>query len=194
MGYEINEFYRSRIEQTIDLTLQDCPRVMVVRVDLRFPDYYPYHEYSKPYISRFFESLKERIRNDTRRKGTRWNKPITSTLDYAWVREVGHIKEKNHYHLMLLVDKDVYYRLGDFNEDEGTLVSIIRKAWCSALGVPYPDMKHLVDISRLSPIYLNRNSPPSPDQLWNLNESISYMAKEATKQYGPDQRSFGCSR
>ncbi|WP_417276527.1 YagK/YfjJ domain-containing protein [Castellaniella sp.] len=99
MGYEINEFYRSRIEQTIDLTLQDCPRVMVVRVDLRFPDYYPYYKYSKPYISRFFESLRERVRNDTKRKENLWNRSLNSNVDYAWVREVGYINEKNHYHV-----------------------------------------------------------------------------------------------
>ncbi|WP_417276526.1 YagK/YfjJ domain-containing protein [Castellaniella sp.] len=97
-------------------------------------------------------------------------------------------------HVILLVNKDIYYKLGDFNEDDGTLASIIRKSWCSALGISYPEMKHLVDISRFNPIYLNLNSPLSSDQLSNLNQLISYISKEATKQYGQDQRSFGCSR
>ena len=47
---------------------------------------------------------------------------------------------------MLLFNKDVYAFLGDYRDyDANNMGTRIQKAWCSALGLPYPDNATLVN-------------------------------------------------
>ncbi len=149
---------------------------------------------SSSIITRFIESLKAKVAADLRRKEQAWDRKLSCSLKDVWVREFGHCKGKMHFHVLLLLNKDVYYSLGDFKDASGNLSAMIRQAWCSALGLPYPEFQQLVHFPEGGVMYMDKKSPEFMQQLQIVLDRADYLAKESTKQYGDGQRSFGCSR
>ncbi|MBF4332576.1 inovirus Gp2 family protein, partial [Vibrio anguillarum] len=96
--------YLIAIKDVLDVSLAEYNRVYVQRIDLRYPGYY--ENYNCGDISRFFSSLKEKIKYDLKTK----NKIGKCNLRYVWVREQLS-SENPHYHVALLLNKDVYFCL-----------------------------------------------------------------------------------
>jgi hypothetical protein len=192
--YTYNSAYQSSIATTVTNAMQAHNRVTAIRVDLRMPDDFDGSVLNTCIMTRFIESLKAKVESDLKRKQQAWQRNLACDLKYAWVREVGPINGKKHFHVLLLVNKDIYHSLGDFNEESGNLSAMIRQAWCSALGLPFLKYQKLVHFPRGGVVYMDKNHHEFMQQQQLVLDKANYLAKEATKHYGDGQRSFGCSR
>ncbi|HAY5651052.1 TPA: inovirus Gp2 family protein [Escherichia coli] len=188
-----NTTYLQRMLGVIDNAIAQHPRTMAVRVDLRLPD--DNCNRNSGLISRFIESLNAKIDARYRNKIKNGIRSYPCQLRYAWVREVGEINEKSHYHMVLFVNKDTFNGLGSYGEGGTGLASLIREAWLSALQLgPYPEYRTLVHIPDNSLYYLDANATDYRAVYDKLTFRLSYFAKERTKSYSRDERSFGCSQ
>lgn len=192
--FTYNLDYQSSIAATVANALQSHNRVTAIRVDLRLPDNFDGLGMSNSIMTRFIESLKAKVAADLRRKQQAWKRNLVCKLKYDWVREVGPINGKKHFHVLLLLNKDVYHSLGDFNEESGNLSAMIRQAWCSALGLSFPENQQLVHFPSGGVVYMDKKHPEFMQQQKLVLDKADYLAKEATKYYGDGERSFGCSR
>jgi hypothetical protein len=192
--FTYNLDYQSSIATTVENALQSHNRVTAIRVDLRLSDNFDGSVLTSSIMTRFIESLKAKVAADLKRKQQAWQRNLACNLKYAWVREVGPINGKMHFHALLLLNKDVYHSLGDFNEKSGNLSAMIRQAWCSALGLSFPEYQQLVHFPRGGVVYMDTNHQKFIQQQKLVLDKADYLAKEATKHYGDGQRSFGCSR
>lgn len=192
--FTYNLDYQASIAATVDKALQSHSRVTAIRVDLRLSDNFDGSALKSSIMTRFIESLKAKVAADLKRKEQAWKRNLACDLKYAWVREVGPINGKIHFHALLLLNKDIYHSLGDFDEKSGNLSALIRQAWCSALGLPFPEYQKLVHFPHGGVMYINKNDPEFMRQRKIVLDRADYLAKEATKQYGDGERSFGCSR
>ena len=193
-SYTYNQSYRLKIAITLDKAMSLHNRTTAVRVDLRLPGGFESQNLNSALITRFFESLKAKIDCDLRHKELAWGRRLSCNLKYAWVREFGPKNGKKHFHILLLVNKDVYHLLGDFKSTSGNLSAMIRQAWCSALGLPFPEYQQLTHFPKYGLVYLDANSDDYAVQRQQVLERADYLAKEACKHYGDGERSFGCSR
>ncbi|MDR9743321.1 inovirus Gp2 family protein [Proteus terrae] len=188
-----NSSYLTIIHDVINDTLNSLSRIIAIRVDLRFP----YSSIDIPpnnkVMTRFIESLKAKLSSDTRRKEKAWNRRLNNPLHYVWVREYGERNKQKHYHLLLLLNKDIYYTLGRYNESNNSLSSIIQSAWCSALNINYPAHASLVHFTEYGKYYLDGNSPSFKQDVDSLLTRVKYLAKHHTKDYNDAYRSIGYS-
>lgn len=192
--FTYNHDYQFNIATTVANSIRSHNRVTAIRVDLRLPDHFDGLGMSNSIITRFIESLKAKVVADLNRKQQAWHRKLACNLKYAWVREFGPINGKKHFHVLLLLNKDVYHSLGDFNKESGNLSAMIRQAWCSALRLPFLGHQQLVHFPRGGVVYVDANHPEFMLQQQLVLDKADYLAKEATKHYGDGQRSFGCSR
>lgn len=192
--YTYNIDYQAKIATTVANALQFHNRVTAIRLDLRLPNIFCSVDTSSSIITRFFESLKAKVAADVRRKERAWGRNLFCSVKYVWVREFGDVNGKMHFHALVLLNKDVYYSLGDFNDESRNLACMIRQAWSSALGLPFLGYQQLVHFPVGGVMYMDTKHPKFTQQLQLVLERADYLAKEATKYYGDGKRSFGCSR
>ncbi|MHA7844742.1 inovirus Gp2 family protein [Serratia sp. D1N4] len=190
MVYSHNQHYLSRIENTLNNALSEHPRTLAVRVDLRLPN--DTADTDAAVISRFIESLKAKIKYAVIGKQREGRRIHPCTLRYVWVKEVGELNGKKHYHLLLLLNKDRWHSLGDY-QSSSTLAGLIKQAWCSALRVGFPENATLAHFPDNPALWVDINSADYFNQRTAVIERASYLAKHYTKQYGNGERSFGCS-
>lgn len=149
----------------------------------------------QPCISRFIESLDAKIAARYRSKLKQDTRTYPCHLRDAWVREVGEINQKSHYHMMLFVNNDTFNGLGSYKEDGTGLASLIREAWLSALQFSHRSEHWTLARFPDNPLYyLDANSAGFKDIYDQLTLRLSYFAKERTKDYSREERSFGCSQ
>ncbi|HHR6131966.1 MULTISPECIES: inovirus Gp2 family protein [Providencia] len=186
-----NLYYQKRIEQAINKSLSEFKRLSIFRIDLRSPygriDYKDDHKVN----TRFFESLKRRIMVDVKNKSHLWGRNLRVNVDYVWVREVGPINQKTHYHVALLLNKDVYYSTGHYHEGNN-LAALIINAWDSALGLFNNPQKGLVQFSSCH--YLEQEKIGFEQAYINTMHALSYLAKDYSKPYHDRFRCFGGSQ
>lgn len=193
------ENYRERTLNVIQLATQEHPRTLAIRVDLHDPAILDngdtidcLYDNSPNVIARFINSLKAKIDAYQQRQRANGVRVYPNTLRYAWVREYTQTG-KRHYHMILLLNKDAFYHLGDHDLDRPTLRTMITTAWCSAQGL-YPDEgQHLVHYANDGIFVLNETDVDLgyyPEGLLNV---INYMSKENSKVFGTVSRNFGCS-
>lgn len=202
----LNAHYLKRIEETVYGALVIHPRLTVVRIDLRIPDCLGYSDDTLDrdtplffantgpnLIKRFIASLKAQIEAQRYIRATQGKRNYLCELQYIWVREQSQ-EHKAHYHMALMLNKDCFFLLGNYNTT-GTLAWMIKKAWASAMGLEVNDFYNLVHFPE-HPVYtLNHNAPHQEfmAQLYPLLTRLSYFAKERTKVHGAGHRNFGCS-
>lgn len=188
-----NTTYLQRILRVIDNATAEHARTMAVRVDLRLPD--DVFITRQGLISRFIESLDAKIAARYRSKLKEGKRTYPCHLRYAWVREVGEINQKSHYHMVLFVNNDTFNGLGSYGDDGTGLASLIREAWLSAIQLSQqPEYRKLVHFPDNPLYYLDVNSADYRDIYDQLTFRLSYFAKERTKDYNREERSFGCSQ
>ncbi|MBP6082889.1 MAG: inovirus Gp2 family protein [Providencia sp.] len=189
-----NQEYIQKIDSIIRKSLNNHSRISAIRIDLRFPDVSTNHSDDSKSITRFFESLKAKIHADLIRKTHLWGRQCSSELHYVWVREIGEVNNKKHYHALLMVNKDIYKGLGNYSQEDICLGVLIQQAWCSAISTDYSENRYLVHFPENPTYWLDANSTEIENQISTLNERSLYLAKHHTKHYGDGERSFGCSR
>ncbi|UNU29381.1 inovirus Gp2 family protein [Aeromonas hydrophila] len=193
-----NAYYLQRCQDTIDLALATHPRLMAVRIDLHFPNKELATDTKA--ITRFIDSLKAKLKaNLQRKKKEDPDKRVHDTsLFYIWVREVGEQSERAHYHLVLMLNKDTFCSLGNYqasltDNPRPSLSVMVRQAWCSALKLD--DMENHVSLVHFpkNPWYWIRAQERNSVDYKGFLERVSYLAKDRTKIYNKEIRSFGCS-
>jgi len=183
--------YLDRTLDTINLSLSDYSRVCAIRFDLRFPDGSYYDHATNTIIQTFIKSLRAKVKHDRARAAKSNNRSHNTTVRYIWSREVDS-SINPHYHFILLLNKDAYFSVGSFDPGpkKESMASRIEDAWRSALGLPYWDIRGLVQRPDNAVYHINRNQECVPDLFYRA----SYMCKEDTKVFGCGSHAFGASR
>jgi hypothetical protein len=187
------EQYLQQTLTTLQRALADYPRLLAVRFDLRYPHNLALPDYanSSVVMSRFVESLKAKITHNRSRAAEINQRVHDTVVRYVWVKEFG-VEGRPHYHFLLLLNKDAFHALGQFNSDSENLYTRIVSAWASALRLKPSEAIGLVHIPKNSSYRIN--SREDSDVLAELFNRVSYMCKVDTKRYGEWERAFGCSR
>lgn len=188
----LNADYQRAFYEVVTNAVEEFPRTLALRVDLRFPRRYRYGDSNRE-ATRFIDSLKAKLLADCRRKNRRWRRNWNNRLSYVWVREVGELNHRKHYHVLLLLNKDFYHGAGNYNADD-SLYALIQQAWCSALGLDPEQYSALANMAKNGCFYLNRNSPNYMQRINELLKRMEYLAKDHTKSYDDGYRSIGMSR
>jgi len=196
-----NESYIEKLHNTVELALATHKRTMAIMVLLRFPDYNDIDDsianapdMSSGVFSRFIESLDAKITACQKRLKNKQQRIYPCRLTFAWVREYG-VDGKPHYHVVLFVNKDTFCSLGDFTRRGDNLGSFIEEAWSSALRIQYaPEYRTLVHFPDNPLYYLDGKADDFNTTYDSLTFRLSYLAKERSKIYSRQARSFGCSQ
>ncbi|WP_065429418.1 MULTISPECIES: inovirus Gp2 family protein [Serratia] len=203
---KLNKYQLKRIEETIDNALVKHPRITSLRIDLHtpliehdvvnndMPDETYFVKIDSSVISRFIASLKAIIKAYIKAKEKDGIRVHKTSVGFLWVREFTPTSSKKHYHLLLLLNKDTFNYVGNFNEDKGALVSFIHRAWMSALGLTYPYYRQLVHLAKNGCFYLNAKDGKESEEYKRLIFATSYFAKEYSKCFTDGERNFGCSQ
>ncbi|WP_296247853.1 inovirus Gp2 family protein [Pseudomonas sp. UBA4194] len=187
--------YLSDLKHTIGLALAEYPRVLAFRVDLRLPlgVELPDYTFTNQVISRFFESFTKKIQYRQERVAER-GYSRGCKVRYVWSREIGQ-GGRQHYHLLILLNRDAYYTIGRLGSDRVNMISRIEESWAGALRLPVDQVKGLVHIPKDAEYRVDREiRRDGVDELPKLFYRASYLCKKATKSYGDRQRGFGTSR
>lgn len=144
-------------------------------------------------MERFTGALRSRIAAHLKRLEKAGSQVCPTGLKYVWVREVGS-SGKDHYHTAIFVNKDTFKGLGNYSKEEHNLGSYISEAWLSALDLlDFPEYRTLVTFNN-TPHYLETLRVDRYGQQYlGLRRHLSYFAKEHTKAYSKEERSFGGS-
>ena len=182
--------YLEGIHETTQLALRAHRQVFAVRFDLHFPDDDSVPTSDNTVISRFVDSLTERIQS-ARERSRRQNGTAHQTgVRWSWVREIGK-EGRPHYHFVLLLNRDAYHTVGRYDSAQQNTYSRMNAAWASALRMPIDDTNGLVHIPENAGYHLSQDDPAEMDRYF---VRVSYLCKAATKVYGNRCRVFGCSR
>ncbi|ESM68929.1 hypothetical protein L388_03857 [Klebsiella oxytoca MGH 42] len=143
-------------------------------------------------ITRALDSLKSQLRAEHLRSG-RAGEP--ASLAYIWARERDS-SEHPHYHLVLLFDREDYAYLGNYTKSDGdNMATRIQKAWCSAIGLDYPDYSSRVHFPKNHSAWFTRHDALtlSPDY-YDFLLRVAYLAKYNTKLLSDGYRNLGTSQ
>lgn len=193
--------YMNRIRETLNKSLREHCRTMVLRVDLRLPDFSPY-ESDSTLITRFMESLKSQKNADQIKKISNNKRCHPCRIRYIWAREFNE-NGKKHYHLALFFNKDTFAYPGRYkpNKDgvyQHNLALMIMEAWIRALKLNQEEnhQKHykLVEFPENCYDHLDMNDETYLNDYNVVMNRLDYLAKEHTKDSSDKQRNFGCSQ
>lgn len=183
--------YLDRLLCVIDNATQEFERVFAVRVDLRCSGLTGDILSGNEAMERFKKALDSRMASYQQRRA-RQGKPVyRSTIRMVWARELKDARTP-HYHLLLLFNREVFCSLGEYHSSTGSLMTMIRNAWCSAVGIPSHINPGLVHVPDNPEYFLNRSD--SYAQLPALFFRASYLCKVDTKCFGQGFQSFGSTR
>ena len=188
--------YLEALNRTINLALDQYPRVIAFRVDLRLSRLMGFTDdaLSNRVISRFIESSKAKIEHNRDKAREQYKYAHDCRVRYVWAREVG-CGGRPHYHLLILLNRDAYYTVGRLQPQRPNMISRMQEAWASALKCEVEQVRGLVHIPPNAEFRVDRNvRPGNVDQLPELFRRASYLCKAATKRYGDGSHGFGCSR
>lgn len=187
--------YLERLKKTIDLALEEYPRLMAFRVDLRYPEGFllPSEIYLNKTLTEFFKSFRAKI--DHNRDCARKRNPYAHDciIRYVWAREFGLVG-RPHYHILILLNRDAFYTVGRLGSESSNIVNRIREAWANALGLTVDEVGGLVHIPKRAKYNLDRVASGVPTELPELFHRASYLCKSVTKIYGDRTRCFDTSR
>ena len=187
--------YLSALMHTIELAMVEYPRMLAFRVDLRLPQGLELQDYAytNQVISMFFESFTKKIQYHQERVGER-GYARGCKVRYVWSRETGQ-GGKQHYHLLILLNRDAYYTVGRLGSERVNMISRIEESWAGALGVAVGQVEGLVHIPKNAEYRVDRHVRRGEiDELPVLFHRASYLCKVATKSFGDRQRGFDTSR
>ena len=171
-------------EQVLMKALSHHKRTCAMRFELKYPKGYTNRDSHT--ISRFVDSLRGRINTDLAKKNKRTGRNDACVLSYIWVLERSEAMGW-HYHVVIFVNRDIYFRVGNIRNTEGNMYSRIRASWASSLGLSYEKSSGLVHIPKNAVYKINMNSKDYHQQVADVLYRLSYFAKVDTKPYGEDE-------
>jgi hypothetical protein len=182
------EKYLDKTYQTIESALSQYPRVFATRFDLMFPSHM--QNWPSTVISRFLDYLKADVESYLKAHGMSIDK---CKLRIVWAKE-RNSSMNSHYHVLMLFNRDVFFKSGRVDSDNANMVNRIESAWAKALNIPFGQYRGLVNFPANRDYKLDRNSPDFYPQLADLFYRASYLAKEDTKAFQDGTRHFSCSQ
>lgn len=188
---ESSELYLRQLKALLDKSTEVTTRTIAFRFDLRLPVGYKGDD--KKVITKFFESLKAKLKAKEAKTQREGKRVYPNRLKYAWVRE-NDGADNDHFHVVIILNKDAFSVLGDYKSTNANTAKRIKKAWCSALSCNTDNSGGLVHYAKKGVYILDKNSLSFNSIYGDLYYRISYFAKKRTKVYGTGVRSFGCSR
>jgi hypothetical protein len=179
-------------EEVLVKALSSHKRVAVMRFELKFPLGYTG---CTDIISKFFDSLRYRVKNDLANKTEIRGRVIYSDIGYVWVKEFSS-SHGWHYHVALFLNYDVYNCFGLINGDNMNMYNRILFAWAGALGCSVDEARGLVHIPENAVYKLDRSSLSVNEDIHAVLYRLSYLAKLKTKPYktGSSIRFYGTSK
>ncbi|EPZ6067770.1 inovirus Gp2 family protein [Klebsiella michiganensis] len=198
----LNQNYVTRIQDTITKALNEYPRVMVLRIDLRLPEIETGSYKSDPgIVTRFVVSLKAQIEADLLKKRNTGKRVHPCRVRHIWAREFNEFGKK-HYHVALLFNREAYAYPGSYTGTGGeythNLAMMIMEAWIRALGlntvVNHQQYYPLVEFPANGYYHLSKNHNDLTTQLSDVTDRVNYLAKDFSKDNSDGQRNFGCSQ
>ena len=184
--------YLDPIFTVIHRALNDHPRTLVVRIDLLFPRFYKCDD-DNSVITRFIEKLRYCINVDCRERRALGARVHDTRLRYIWCREETD-ESDGHYHMLLFINRDTYFQLGDPHSFDKGLAGMINTAWAYALRLDHWSAIGMVNFPRNRLYHLQERSPDFAKVFQKVFYRASYFAKAKTKTYGNRYRSFGVSQ
>lgn len=190
----LNQQSVKRISETLGKALQEYPRTLVVRVDLRLPDA---QVYDSTLITRFLVSVKTQVKADLDRKKRANIRIHPCHVRYIWAREFGQ-HSKKHYHVVLLLNKDAYAYTGSYQSEHHNLAYMIQEAWGRALNTgrtpDYRSYYSLVEFPTNPYYHLNTRKDGFNCDYQIVMNRVLYLAKIFSKDCSDGQRNFGYSQ
>ena len=197
---DIDCAYMEKINEVVQYALNDYSSIFALRIDLRFanpeagcPDSPVCFQNAEGRVmKRFIASLQSQLNAYDARRIKAGTRVHPTKLRYVWACEQDEA-ELPHYHLLILLNKAAYWRLNNFHSSD-SLAGKIQKAWCSALGLDYPEYGKLVHFPKNCEYVLTRDDAINRTQLFmGFMYRVSYLAKLKTKMHGWGRRCIGYS-
>lgn len=170
-------------------SLENHRRILAVKFDLHLP------ANANPYMQRnpitdFIDRVKAGIasyQNSLKRQGKR---VYPTEVEYvAKIEQVG--SDREHYHVVIFVNKDTFYKVGNLScVDPTQLGQIIRQAWLKTHGLPIYSPAALFHTT--NPVFrvlygpLNANDETHKEAFLHY----SYLCKEQSTKYQGKRQSF----
>lgn len=181
------ERYLEQIFNTIACSINQQARTFATRFELLIPQ--STINWDSSLISRFIDFLKYEIKKDLKR---RCINPANCQPRFAWAKE-RESSHNYHYHVLLILNKDCYFRSGRIDSDNDNLAMRIQRSWSKALDMDEGKGRGLVHFPANRDYILDNRKPEFLQQLSNLFHRASYLAKEETKPFNDGTRHFSCS-
>ena len=201
-NYSFNVDNLEKILSVSESAFKHYPRVFSFRVDLRFqqdPAFGMYlalkPEAGSRIIKEFFSRLKRLIECDESERRYEGKRVHSTDIRYVWAKEQTAGAPCPHYHMMFFLNRDAYYKLGNYESERMNLANKVRVAWHSAVSdenISLQDCKKmgLVHFPNNAEYLIERNDTES---LKKMLVRAAYLAKNETKRRGQGYRCFGGS-
>ncbi len=183
--------YLDRLLYVINNATQDFTRVFAVRVDLRCAGPTGDIISGNQVMERFKKALDSRLDSYQKRRVSQGKRVYRSVVRMVWAREQDESLVP-HFHVLLLLNRELFHSLGEYHSASGSLMTMIRDAWYSALDIQLYLAPGLVYIPANAEYYLNRSDHYA--QLPDLFFRASYLCKVDTKCFGQGHQNFGGTR
>ncbi|MFP2408646.1 inovirus Gp2 family protein [Enterobacter ludwigii] len=186
-----------RLEALTAFVMNEHASVLAFGLDLSLPQHNQHKGYESAVITRFIASLKAQIAAYLKRRSREGKRIYPCPVYYAWAREFGALNGNKHYHLVLLVNREVFscmmLKLGVKGNGRGLLLTMAAKAWSHALKLK-GKAKEKVSYHLAGVFELNRREGTHSSDYEGYLKRICYLAKKRSKENDDGERNFGCSQ
>ncbi|WP_270831301.1 inovirus Gp2 family protein [Aeromonas sp. QDB03] len=201
-GYTFDKDNLSKIVAVMNDAFTQYSRVFAFRVDFHFEQHTGVGMYLvlKPesgsrILKAFFSRLKWLIDRDESERRYEGKRVHSTEIRYVWAREQTADAPCPHYHMMIFLNRDAYYKLGNYESERMNLANKIRVAWHSAV---YDENINLQDCKRMGLVHFPENAEylierNDTESLKKMLVRAAYLAKSETKRRGERYRCFGGS-
>lgn len=197
--YRFNRDNMEKILSVSNNSMECHSRVFAFRVDFHFPkmDFWEMvfavrPDYGGVAIKAFAEELNKLIGHDIVTRRSSGKRVHPTTIRYIWAREQTVDAALPHFHMMIFLNRDTYFKLGKFDSVEMNLANKVRMAWFKALSdddvtIAYCIEKGLVHFPKNPEYYFGKGDE---EQFYIMLMRAAYLAKQNTKRRGEGYRCF----
>lgn len=189
-GLVIN--YLESIDTVFTNAFNDYGRLIVVRIDLRYPNR-PDVFHQEGDIGDFFKKLDYQFKVERTRRMKSYGRGHSCVLRGFWCIEQDS-SSNPHYHVVLVLHEAFFGCLGQFKGNTRSLSHFIRLAWARVLGVSLSELGGVVEFPDNGTYRIKRSDSHDCPVFQAMYYRVSYLAKLKTKHYGDYKKSFGASR
>lgn len=182
--------FLDNLHGTIQRSLRSQPRTLAVVFCLHMP-FNSRRNIERNPITDFMEYLKRGIKSHANMKRQLGKRVHPCFLEYVVKVEQKVECPLEHYHVVLLLNKDEYYHVGNLSHlDQSILGQIIRKAWLKVHKIDENSPVALVHGSNPSSIVIQGEFSPVVEEHQAAFRWLSYLCKEETTKYQGRHQSF----